>query len=392
MKKAILLLFVVLIPLGVLGCTGENTLSVLNWGEYINSDMVDAFEEEYGVKVRITIAESNESMEQKIQSGTTKFDIVIPSDYMIEKLWDDGYLQAIDLTKLTNYNADNFVDGISSIMDKMYLESPEVDNPFTISIPYFWGLFGIMYNTTVTGLQNYIETNGWGAILEPEPTGLFDSPLRVAMYDVSRFAYSLSLIYADEQGLIDDPLALNTASSAYMTVAEQVLSLREYELWGTDMIKKDIEAGNLDLGFTYVGDFFDTFLILTEGLETAQAALDAAAHIGIFIPETTMAFFDGMIIPANARNVDLAHKFIDFFLRPDVAYENSGIVGYTTVLKAVYQMIETASEGDLIRSIMVQNFPYNPTQAQAEGAIPLIAFSNTATDDITAMVTRVKSN
>jgi len=227
MKKAILLLFVVLIPLGVLGCTGENTLSVLNWGEYINSDMVDAFEEEYGVKVRITIAESNESMEQKIQSGTTKFDIVIPSDYMIEKLWDDGYLQAIDLTKLTNYNADNFVDGISSIMDKMYLESPEVDNPFTISIPYFWGLFGIMYNTTVTGLQNYIETNGWGAILEPEPTGLFDSPLRVAMYDVSRFAYSLSLIYADEQGLIDDPLALNTASSAYMTVAEQVLSLRE---------------------------------------------------------------------------------------------------------------------------------------------------------------------
>jgi len=391
MKKVVLLLFVILFPLVAFGCNAKPTMNLLNWGEYINAEMVAAFEDEYGVRVNITIAESNELMEEKIKSGTANFDLVIPSDYMIEKLWDEGYLQTIDLTQLTQYDETAFVTGISFILNQMFADNPEVTNPYTISIPYFWGVFGIMYNKSLAGLEDYIETEQWAAIFEPEPTGLFPRALKVAMYDVPRFAYSASLLYANQVGMIDDDAALNVYSETYLDLSEDILGLREYDQWATDMVKKDIDAGLLDLGFVYVGDFFDTFLIRTEEATTAQEALDATAHIGIFVPDATIAFYDGMVIPSDAENVGLAHKFIDYFLRPDVAYANSGIVGYTPCLEDVIQMIKTGSEGDVIRSVMASNFPFNPSEAEVFGGVPLIAFSDEITSEIIAMTVRVKT-
>jgi len=391
MKKIVFLLVVVFATLALLACNATPKLYVLNWGEYINEELVADFEQENGVEVIFTFADSNEAMEQAIMAGTTKYDIAVPSDYMIEKLWDNDYLQEIDLSKLTNFDQTAFVPGLDGIMSQMFQDNDEVTDAYKISIPYFWGVFGIMYNRSLAGLETYIEENGWGVMFEQEPTGLFTRPLKVGMYDVSRFAYSASLIYADEEGIIDDATALNVYSANYLSVAEDILSVRNYEAWATDMLKKDIEAGNLDYGFLYVGDFFDTYLILTENATTTEEAATLTEHIGIYIPDTTIAFYDGMIIPADARNVDLAHKFIDFFLDPEIAYENSGIVGYTTVLTATANMIKTAAKGDVIRSVMASDYPYDPSTIQDFIAIPLIAFSNADTDAITSMITSVKS-
>lgn len=392
MKKLVLLLAISVISLALVACTSKPKLYVLNWGEYINMDLVSQFEDEYGVKVVISLADSNEAMEQQIKEETTKFDIVIPSDYMIEKLWDEGYLQSIDLSKLTNFDQSKFVTGLDGIMGMMFQDNPEVTNAYTVSIPYFWGVFGIMYNRQLAGIQTYIEDNQWAAIFETEPTSTFSRALKVGMYDVSRFAYSASLIYANDKDLIDDADALNTFSQTYLDLSEDILLQRNYTLWATDMLKKDVEAGNLDMAFVYVGDFFDTYLILTENATTTQEAAELTSHIGIFVPDTTIAFYDGMIIPEAARNVDLAHQFIDFFLDPEIAYENSGIVGYTTVLTETATMIETASKGDIIRSVMASDYPYNPSSIQNFVAIPLIAFSNADTDTIAAMINAVKSN
>lgn len=392
MKKLVLLLAISVISLALVACTSKPKLYVLNWGEYINMDLVSQFEDEYGVKVVISLADSNEAMEQQIKEETTKFDIVIPSDYMIEKLWDEGYLQSIDLSKLTNFDQSKFVTGLDGIMGMMFQDNPEVTNAYTVSIPYFWGVFGIMYNRQLAGIQTYIEDNQWAAIFETEPTSTFSRALKVGMYDVSRFAYSASLIYANDKDLIDDADALNTFSQTYLDLSEDILLQRNYTLWATDMLKKDVEAGNLDMAFVYVGDFFDTYLILTENATTTQEAAELTSHIGIFVPDTTIAFYDGMIIPEAARNVDLAHQFIDFFLDPVIAYENSGIVGYTTVLTETATMIETASKGDIIRSVMASDYPYNPSSIQNFVAIPLIAFSNADTDTIAAMINAVKSN
>lgn len=392
MKKFVLLIALSVISLALVACTSKPKLYVLNWGEYINMDLVSQFEDEYGVKVVLSLADSNEAMEQQIKEETTKYDIVIPSDYMIEKLWDEGYLQSIDLSKLTNFDQTKFVTGLDGIMDMMFQDNPEVTNAYTISIPYFWGVFGIMYNRQLAGIQTYIEENQWASIFETEPTSTFSRALKVGMYDVSRFAYSASLIYANDKGLVDDDAALNTFSQSYLDLSEDILLQRNYTLWATDMLKKDVEAGNLDMAFVYVGDFFDTYLILTEDATTTQQAAELTSHIGIFVPDTTIAFYDGMIIPEAARNVDLAHQFIDFFLNPEIAYENSGIVGYTTVLTETATMIETASKGDIIRSVMASDYPYNPSSIQNFVAIPLIAFSNADTDTIAAMINAVKSN
>jgi len=392
MKKFVLLIALSVISLALVACSSKPKLYVLNWGEYINLDLVAQFEDENEVEVIIQLADSNEAMEQQIKEETTKFDIVIPSDYMIEKLWDEGYLQNIDLTKLTNFDQTKFVTGLDGIMGMMFQDNNEVTNAYTVSIPYFWGVFGIMYNRQLAGIQTYIEENQWGAIFETEPASTFSRALKVGMYDVSRFAYSASLIYANDKNLIDDDAALNVFSTAYLDLSEDILLQRNYTLWATDMLKKDVEAGNLDMAFVYVGDFFDTYLILTENAETTQEAASLTDHIGIFVPDTTIAFYDGMIIPEAARNVDLAHKFIDFFLDPEIAYENSGIVGYTTVLTETATMIETASKGDLIRSVMASDYPYNPSSIQNFVAIPLIAFSNADTDTIAAMINAVKSN
>ena len=392
MKKFVLLIALSVISLTLLACTSKPKLYVLNWGEYINMDLVAQFEDENGVKVVLSLADSNEAMEQQIKEETTKYDIVIPSDYMIEKLWDEGYLQSIDLTKLTNFDQSKFVTGLDGIMGMMFQDNPEVTNAYTVSVPYFWGVFGIMYNRQLAGIQTYIEDNQWASIFETEPTSTFSRPLKVGMYDVSRFAYSASLIYANDKGLIDDDAALNTFSTTYLDLSEDILKQRDYTLWATDMLKKDVEAGNLDMAFVYVGDFFDTYLILTEDATTTQQAAELTDHIGIFVPDTTIAFYDGMIIPEAARNVELAHKFIDFFLDPEIAYENSGIVGYTTVLTETATMIETASKGDIIRSVMASDYPYNPSTIQNFVAIPLIAFSNADTDTIAAMINSVKSN
>jgi spermidine/putrescine transport system substrate-binding protein len=392
MKKLIVFFAILVLPLITLACSSVPTLNVLNWGEYINQDVVDAFEEEYGVRVRISIASSNELMEQRIKAGTTSYDIVVPSDYMIEKLWDEGYLQEIDTTKLTNFSADSFLAGINLIMDQMFVDNPEVTSPYQVAIPYFWGVFGIMYNNTIPGLKEYIEANAWSSVFETEPSGLFTSPLRVGMYDVPRFAFSASMLYANEVESITDTTALNTPSTTFLSSAETILKQRTYTSFQTDSLKKDIELGELDIAFTYVGDFFDTFLILSEDATTEAEALEATDHIGVFVPENTIAFFDGMIIPKDAKNVDLAHQFIDWFLDPDNAYENSGIVGYTTALQSVYDTIWSAAKGDIVRSVMVQNFPYNPMSSDSFAAVPLLPFSDSFTNDITTMLSRVKAD
>lgn len=391
MKKIYLLLGVVLTSLALIACTSKPKLYVLNWGEYINEDLVEQFENEYGVKVVLSYADSSEAMEQKVKEGTTKFDIVIPSDYMIEKLWDEGYLQAIDLSKLSNFDQSAFVPGLNGIMSMMFQDNPEVTNAYTVSMPYFWGVFGLMYNRQLSGLEAYIEANHWGAVFEQEPANLFTRPLKVGMYDASRLTYSASLIYANDKGLVDDQTALNKFSTVYLQTSEQVLSQRSYTLWATDMLKKDVEAGNLDLAFVYVGDFFDTYLILTENAKTTEEATQLTSHIGIFVPDTTIAFYDGMVIPAASRNVDLAHTFINYFLDPEIAYENSGIVGYTTVLTETAEMIKNATKGDVIRSVMASDYPYDPSTIQDFTAIPLIAFSNADTDSVAAMINTVKS-
>lgn len=392
MKKILLFALIAFLPLSVLACNQGEVLYVLNWGEYINDDLVAQFTEDTGIVVEVATVDSNEKMKEALELGTSTYDIVIPSDYMIEYLYDNDYLQNIDLTKLTNFSEANFMDGVNSSMQQLFTDNEEVETPYQVAIPYFWGLFGLMYNKEVAGLEAYIEANGWATIFGPDHSEI--SGLRYGIYSVPRFVYSAALLYASSEDTLYPNVAdnaMNVYSEANVSLVETILGERTYTEFGTDAMKKNIDSDTLDVAFTYVGDFFDTYLANCETVEaTTGAEAEAAnAHLGIFIPSRTIAFVDCMIIPKNAENVDNAHVFIDYFLDPENAYLNSDIVGYTTTLKATYNMILNATKGDIVRQTMVQNHPYDPMTIPGVTGTPLIIFTDDETSSIDTMFTRV---
>ena len=149
----------IVIIFSLTSCSTRRQLLILNWGEYINDDLVTAFEKEYNCTVSISIAESNELFYAKIKSGTTAYDLVVPSDYMVEKMYNKGLLQPIDFTKLPDYHEDDLLPGVRAIIEQLELTFPEAR---AYLVPYLWGTFGLMYNKNKKGLEEVIvEKEGW---------------------------------------------------------------------------------------------------------------------------------------------------------------------------------------------------------------------------------------
>src|SRR5690606_1150347 len=158
--RAIGLLFV--LGLVLASCGGREKLLILNWGEYINEEAVSLFEEEYNIDVIINIAESNEMFYSKVKSGTTAYDLVLPSEYMVEKMVSKDLLQKIDFSLLTNYDEETnpFLPGVKEIQESLF----EGFKDYTV--PYFWGTFGLMYNKNIPGLSDAVINNSWSSLFE----------------------------------------------------------------------------------------------------------------------------------------------------------------------------------------------------------------------------------
>ena len=142
MKKVLLSLVLLLVVFGLAGCDNRPVLNILNWGEYINDEVVENFEKEYGINVKISVADSNELFYSKIKSGTTPFDLVIPSDYMIEKMADEDMLIPLNYNLLPNYNDVTYMDGVEQILDSMtqttLTRTGETVDYKEYMVPYFW--------------------------------------------------------------------------------------------------------------------------------------------------------------------------------------------------------------------------------------------------------------
>ncbi len=372
------LLLIVFLGFSLLsGCNRGNQLLILNWGEYINDEMVQAFEKETGYEVIISIADSNELFYSKVKSGTTAYDLVVPSDYMVEKMVKKNLLQEIDYHKLTNYDPINnpYMPGVSGIQSEMF-EGNE-----NYAVPYFWGTFGIMYNKQKAGLEEALNTNGWDAYFDPEkrPSGT-----RVGMYNTPRFAYAAALFGAG--------LSPNIFDEASLKVAEDKLSNFKFTEWGFDTLKKGIAANNLDMAYLYTGDFLD---MLYTRLDAGDKLEDIT--FDIYIPDETIAFMDFFVIPKNARHVDKAHEFIDFFLRPEVAYENASVVGYATPIRNAYDLIISHIDDDdpWLSAWAYANKTYYPLPKEGDlkpyKGTPLSDFTQAQNDRINLLINNIKS-
>ncbi|MDD5183039.1 MAG: ABC transporter substrate-binding protein [Bacilli bacterium] len=294
------------------GCSSQEKLYVLNWAQYINEDLIEKFEEDNNVEVILDdTADSNEIMYTRIKNSTQPYDIVIPSDYMIDRLRQEDLLEKIDYDLLSNYSESNFDSKVVALMQEI--------NAKEYSVPYFWGTLGIMYNKTKQGVEEAVETNSWDVFFEKDKLPVNS---RVGMYLSSRDAIAAAELYLNED--------INSKDLDVLNAAKDALKNFDYNQWGTDDLKELVAQKNLDVALVYSGDFFD---VLYNYLDN-----EMEVTFDMFVPQDkNNVWYDSMVIPKTTKNKELAHKFIDFFLDFDNALENASEIGYCPTLSSVYQ-------------------------------------------------------
>lgn len=318
MKKLLGLLLSGLSIFAFAGCGSKGnkeTLKVLNWGDYINEDLVEKFEKENKCKVEIILSESNEDMYLNIKNQKSKYDIAVPSDYMISKLQKEGLLNKIDTSKLKNYSEGMFRSSLQTLINTDGAEYKEY------FIPYFWGSLGIMYNKKKAGVEEAVKANGFRCLFD---TTILPEGTTRGMYDCARDAFAAAEAYLG--------YSFNTTDDEKLKECRDLLKTNSYEGRGGDDLKGKVALGNLDLTLVYSGDYFD------QRYKFIQDDENPDSEFGLYAPTTkNNVFYDGLVIPTTSENVDLAHKFIDFFLDTDNSFENTDYVGYSATIEAVYQ-------------------------------------------------------
>lgn len=290
---------------GGLVTQSTHILKVYNAGEYMDMELIEEFEEQYHCSIVYETFESNEMMYTKLSSGET-YDILIPSDYMIERLIKEEYLQKLDWDLITN--KENLMD---EVMDHTY------DPGNAYSCPYFWGTVGILYDKTVVDEADLKD--GWELLCNPKYKGnlyMYDSERDSFMIALKALGYSMNT--KDETEIQD----------AYQWLVDQRDIMEP--IYAGDDIMDNMISGNKALAVVYSGD--------------ASYIISENPDMGYFTPEQgTNLWYDGMVITKDCSEVELAHEFINFMITEEAALSNTKEVGYTSTVKSAF---ETMKNGD----------------------------------------------
>lgn len=320
MKKYLLVLLAfVLIPM-ITSC-GEEKLVFFNYGEYIDEELITAFEQENNVKV-ITpnFTDSSEAYEAILVEA---YDIVVPSDYIIERLAEEDLIEEIDWSRLSSFSKNDITDNLKTQLTNLKEETDGFDL-LKYSVPYFWGNFGIIYDSSVTGLQAEIESKGWG-IMKTDmdiKIGVYDSPRDILMVALKELGYNSNTTDEDK---IDE-------AEEWLKEAKSKLGSEQLIFTDERMLVEMLEPRAYDVGFNYTGD---CVILMQEDEDLEYYVPDSGTNIWI----------DGMVIPKNAKNIDLAYKFIDFITTYDAQLANTEWVGYATCSQAVFNTVYNLPEG-----------------------------------------------
>ena len=304
MKRIILFILIFFLLLSAIaGCTqrtGANTVSVYNWGEYIDKDLLKEFEEETGIQVIYSTFNTNEDLYVKLKGGGTSYDVIVPSDYMIERMVKEDLLQDINWEHVPNL----------SFIDKEYLHhSYDPDQKF--SAPYFWGTLGIVYNKTLVDEA----VDSWSILWKEKYRR------QIIMLDSSRDSLGIALKLLG--------YSMNSRDEKEMDEAAELL-MKQYPLvyaYLVDQTKDIMINGEAALAVMYSGDAVDA---LSENEDLAYAVPKEGSNL----------WFDSMVIPKNARNPENAEKFINFMLRPENMAKNAEFVWYSIASSQAKELLE----------------------------------------------------
>ena len=272
---------------------GSDTLKLYNWGEYMGENLINEFEKEFGVKVITEYFDSNEMMYTKLQAGDS-YDVLVPSDYMIQRMMKDGMLQELDHSLLPNLS--ELAEGVQNL---------PYDPDNTYSVPYFWGSVGIVYNHNNVD-PAVVEAQGYEILRNTDYKG------RIYVYDSERDSFMMALKALG--------YSMNTENEAEIQAAyEWLMDMNNTmaPIYVTDEVIDGMINGNKDIAVVYSGD--------------ATTILEENEDMSFWMPkEGTNLWSDAMVIPANAENPLLAHEFINYVLTYEASMDNSEYVGYTS--------------------------------------------------------------
>ncbi len=306
----------------------EQILKVYNWSDYIDESVLPEFEEWYkaqtgeDIKVVYQTFDVNETMLSKIEKGHEDYDVVCPSDYIIERMLNTGLILPLDFASIPdsiNYIALNK----SPYMLKMFREiNPKFDaNDY--SVPYMWGTTGILYNTKEVTAE---EAGTWDVIRNPKFAG------RILIKDAPRDVYGPVLIYLKQKELAEGSVTLqelmwDSSDESIAAVESYLKQVKDGVLgWEADFGKEQMTKDRGVVSLNWSGD--------------AVWAIEEAAEVGVsldyIVPEEgSTVWFDGWVIPKYAKNVKAASYFIDFMCRPDIAIRNMEETGYVAANGAI---------------------------------------------------------
>jgi len=298
MKKILSILLIGVFILSLAACSKGQTneqgyyskLNVYNWGDYIDPQVLEDFEKEYGIKVNYENYANNEEMLAKIQAGGTEYDVIFPSEYMVEAMINQGLLLELDMNNLSNFkNIGEEFKGLPYDPDNKY------------SVPYFWGTMGIIYNTRkVKG-----EIDSWSVLWDEQYKG------DILMLDSSRDTIGITL---KKLGYSLNTRNLEELEKAKEELMKQKPLVKAYEV---DAYKDMMIAGEAAMALTWSGD---AMLLIEENPDLAY----------VIPKEGTNLWFDTMAVPTTSKHKREAELFIDYMMRPEVAAKCAEYVMYAT--------------------------------------------------------------
>ena len=346
MKK---ILYIVLAALTVLGCSEDRAhiLKVYNWADYIDEELLDEFEvwyeEQTGEPVEIIYQtfDINETMLSKIELGHEDYDVVCPSDYIIERMLASDLL--LPLERDFGDTPDYIGNVAPFFTEKMSQIEGHGKDANDYSVGYMWGTVGLIYNPKYVSDE---EVKSWEVLRNPVYKG------KILMKDAFRDVYTSLLIALNKEALDAgekdlSTLTFDTSEESIKLVEDYLNSFKESVCgWEADFGKEQMTKELAWINLSWSGD--------------AQWAIDEAAEIGMelryAIPETgSSVWFDGWVIPKYAKNTKAARYFINFMCKPENAIRNMDMTGYVSAIGGD-EILESMSDPEAFEPIDVRYF------------------------------------
>lgn len=298
MKKLIAAILAAFLVMAIgTGALADGTLTVFNWYDYIDEAVISMFEQETGIRIKYANFTHNEEMYAKLSSGAGEYDLIFPSDYMIERMIKEDRLETLDMNNIPN---------AAGLMD--WLKAPDYDPQGAYSVPYMWGTVGILYNTSMVAEP----ITSWSALFDPA------NQKSVFMLDSIRDSLGIALKYLGYSMNTRDEEALEAAKNLLLQQKADGI-LKGYMV---DEIKDKMVAGEAAMAVVWSGD--------------ALYAMDQSEELAYAVPmEGSNVWVDAMCIPKGSKNKALAEQFINFLCRPDIARMNMEYIYYSTPIQAV---------------------------------------------------------